>query len=164
MTTLYTIVYPHPEGKKFFSFDTDDDFPHIGDVTSHHLGHPFHVLRGGEKSEYTRDAMMIILRFALSQFEFKYKTVAPQIVDNEFELLELDGINAALIEYEDFLIVSTVVMPTYWRRNKQQEPGQTRLSPKESVMRTPANRLAPPQIVVNLFLPQPISQLAEREN
>ena len=112
MTTLYTIAYQHPDDNKFFSFDTDDDFPHIGNIATFHQGNSFHILRGGDKNQYTRETMMIILKLALNQFEFKYKTAAPQIMDNEYELLELDGINAALIEYEDFLIVSTVVTPT----------------------------------------------------
>ena len=112
MTTLYTIAH-HLEDNKFFSFDTNDDFPHIGDVVAFHQGHPFHILRAGEKSRYPRDAMMTILKLALSQFEFKYKTVAPQIMGNEYELLELDGIKAALIDFEDYFVVSTVVTPIF---------------------------------------------------
>ena len=110
MTTLYATVYRHQEDNKFFSFDTDDDFPHIGNRAAN-LEHPFHVLRCGEKSRDTRDAMIAILKFALSQTEFKYKTVAPQIVDNEHELLELDGIKVALIDFEDYFVVSTIVTP-----------------------------------------------------
>ena len=111
MTTLYNMVHQYSGDNLCFYFDTDDDYPHIGDMTTHHVGQSFHVLRGGEKSRYTRDTLMIILKFALHQFEFEYKTTAPQVVDNEHEMLELEGINAALIKYENYFIVSTVVTP-----------------------------------------------------
>ena len=111
MTTLYTTVYRSSGNNESFSFDTDDDFPHVGGVVAFRQDHSFHILRSGEKSLYTCDAMMTILKFALSQFKFKYKTAAPQIVDNEYELLELDGTKAALIDFEDYFVVSTIVTP-----------------------------------------------------
>ncbi len=113
MTTLYAkecnIIPDKPEDDKFFNFDTDDEYPHISDVvlcseTS------FHILRLGKKEKHGLEILLTLLKGAL-QFDYGYRTEAPVIINRYYSKLKRKNINFSLIDFDDYWIVSTIVIP-----------------------------------------------------